>query len=144
MKTKRATTSTKTRTASDPRVKRVMRAVDAAIASPNKNRLRNSLSMLLSFGQACEMFDEIEGWTPAGARESVLAFALHLPDALLDELAKVGDKELAWVRYEDRRGHLESKLRRVTLDPRELTMKQLRKAVREQAVAPEQSEAGAS
>lgn len=116
------------RTLDDPRVRRVIRAIDHVIASPHVDELLfGVVEGLLSFGQSCHRFGADDGWTPANARATVIAFALNVPEPMLEVLAKVGDREVAWVTRWDRRGWLEAQV----VDGTNLTLAQLKRAYAE-------------
>jgi hypothetical protein len=93
----------------DPRVARVMRAIDTVIASPHvEDLMAGVIESLITFGNSCQRHDHRDGWTPANARATIHAYAMNVPEPLLDVLAKVADKEVKWVTSWDRRGWLEA------------------------------------
>ena len=93
------------RSAADPRVVRIMAALDRAAASPDRSALTLVAGTIITLGDTTF---PLEGWNPDGARAIVLAYALNAPERGVDAMAEVADAKLEWCEWWDREGWAQS------------------------------------
>lgn len=100
-----------TRSVDDPRVRRVLRAIDRAIASPHdrESGLAQSVTEAI-LTEGTTVSDRYSAWSRDGLRALVLAYARHAPSAELTALAREADRQFDRMEHWDRRGWIEFEL----------------------------------
>jgi hypothetical protein len=91
-------------------VKRIMRAIDRAIASPYATcdgLAPRVIEGILDPGLISSHYDS---WTHEGMRAVVLANAIHAPADELRDMAANADERLEWVEWWERNGWIESEM----------------------------------
>ena len=105
------------RSPNHPQVRMIMSAMDLAIASPwatEDGIVQCVASVIVELGNQADYFEYGPGlpgyrWTVNGLRAIVLAYALEAPPGVLRAMAEQARKQLAWVKWWDRKGHIEAR-----------------------------------
>ena len=96
------------RGADDPRIVRIVAALDRAFASPHTEQHLPQLiaSNIIHERSYAEHF-LLPDWPAESVRPVLMAYALHAPDDLLEGMAEAADEMHEWVEWWDREGYTE-------------------------------------